>query len=188
MYRMDDLSTKDSSINKFFNDKIRKMKEFVKEEELFLNFFSKHLLKTITISEITDQSIFQVINSSMDVLTSDASQQDLIAKFEDAILDPKQMDLIVFGTNQVIAALETGHLKEIYILDKSGKKDSILKSDIVHKPDTKLKMHIIKSNEFISKYGELVGIRHYAQYYEDFSDDNDNDNANDNDDVDVNIA
>jgi peptide chain release factor subunit 1 len=139
------------------------MKKMVKEEDLFIKFFGKYLLKTITISEITDQSIHQVINLSVDVLSCDSDQTNLLDSFENMLSDPKQIDLIIFGTNQVWSAFIAGHLKNIYVSDNYSEKDEIIKLN------TKTKIFIVKNHQFVSKYGEVVGIRYYSQY-DDFSD------------------
>jgi peptide chain release factor subunit 1 len=145
------------------------MKNFVKEEELFIKFFDKYLLKTITISEITDQSIHQVINMSLDVLSSESSQKNLFKNFENMMSDPKQIDIIVFGTEQSLTAFESGQLKEILVFEKYHGKEQILKSE------SKTKIHIIKNNDFVSAYGEVVGIRYYSEYIDyDYDDEDDN--------------
>ncbi|XWV26985.1 peptide chain release factor eRF1 [Tupanvirus soda lake] len=146
------------------------MKNMVKEEDLFVKYFSKYLIKTITIPEISSQSIYYVINSAADVLASENCEKELITSFEKIITDPKMIELIVFGTNETQEAFDSGELKEIYVYHSFPKKENILNSD------TKTKIHIIRSNEFRSKYGDLVGIKYYASYdsYEISDDDNNN--------------
>ncbi|XWV25646.1 mimivirus peptide chain release factor eRF1 [Tupanvirus deep ocean] len=145
------------------------MKNMVKDEELFIKYFSKFLIKTVTIAEITSRSIYQVINSAADVLTSENCEKEIVSSFEDMITDPKMIELLIFGTNESQEAFDNGELKEIYVYHTYSKKDSILNSD------TKTKINIIKSNEFRSKYGDLVGVKYYASY--DMSDLSDNNNS-----------
>ena len=129
------------------------MKDMVRDHELFVQHFGKHLVKTLTIAEITDNAIYQVVHSAADVLTSEQEEKGLITDFETKLSDPNQMDLLVFGTDAVIHAYNSGQLKEIYISDKF--KDKI-------EPNAKTIIHIIRSTSFTSKYGELVGIQYYV--------------------------
>lgn len=142
------------------------MKKIVKSDPIFIKYFDNFLLKTITIPEITDNSIYQVLNMSEDILTSEVSQTELINFFEKILFDPKQYNLIVFGTNQVLSDFNAGHLKNIYVSNGYPDKDNILKMN------TKTKISIIKNNEFVSKYGEIVGIMYYSKP-DNFSDNDD---------------
>jgi peptide chain release factor subunit 1 len=137
------------------------MKEFIKEEEPFVKFFEKFLLRTITIAEITNQSIHQVIRLASDVLSSESDDKNLLGRFEQMIINPKTIDLFVFGVKEVELALNSGQLKELYVSNKYSQKEIILKTKF------KTNIHIIKSNNFIMKYGEIVGIRYYAPFPED---------------------
>jgi len=87
------------------------MKNMVKEEELFVKYFSKFLIKTVTIAEISSQSIYQVINSAADVLTSENCEKELVSSFEEMILDPRMIELLVFGINETQEAFDSGELK-----------------------------------------------------------------------------
>ena len=142
------------------------MKELIKDEEIFNKYFSKYLLKTITIAEITDQSIHQVIRSASDVLSTASNEKDLIDHFDQIITDPKTIDLLVFGNKEVEAALNAGQLREIYVSNSYLHKERILKTN------TKTKIHIINSKDFLSKYGDLVGIMYYIPYDENLIDEN----------------
>ena len=127
------------------------MKNLIQEQILFTQYFSTHLLKTITISEIVDNSIHHVVKLANDVLVPDDSE--IIRRFEDKLNDAKEIDLLVFGTDTVLSLFKLGQLKEIIANNKSAYLDSIIGS--------KTKITIIKSVEFSSKYGELVGIKYY---------------------------
>lgn len=132
------------------------MKDLVTSKDLFIQHFSIYLLKILTIAEITDQSIYQVIQMSSNILISESIQIELIKKFDNLLSDPNQIDLFVFGTNEVLYLFNAGLLKEIYLFDKSIYKELIFKSNL------KTKIHIIKSNEFNKKYGDLIGIKYYV--------------------------
>ena len=142
------------------------MKELIKDEEIFVKYFSKYLLKTITIAEITDQSIHQVIRSTSDVLSTAFGEKDLIDQFDQIINDPKTIDLLVFGNNEVENALNNGCLREIYVSDLYPHKEQLLKTNY------KTKIHVISSKEFTSKYGDLVGIMYYIPYDDNLINDN----------------
>ena len=132
------------------------MKNLVCNHELFIKYFTKYLQKTLTISEINDQSILQVIQMSIDILTSESEENNLITQFESKLSDPKQIDLLVFGSNEVITAFKQGLLKEIYINDGYDQKDAMIKSV------TKTKINVIRTINFSKKYGDLVGIRYFS--------------------------
>lgn len=132
------------------------MKDLVSEQDLFTQFFKKYLLKTLTISEITDQSIYSVVQLSADVMTSDLEEKKLIDSFEEMIVNPDLLDKLIFGTKEVMTKFTSGHLEEIFVSNKYENKDLILKSN------TKTKIHIIKSSSFTAKYDELVGIKYYV--------------------------
>lgn len=132
------------------------MKTLVSQEELFDKYFTKHLKKVLTIGEINDQSVYNVIRASSDVLTNESSEKELIQNFEEILANPDKLDLIVFGTNEVTSLFNTGNLKEIYIGNRFVHKQYLLDAD------NKTKIHIINSTTFTSKYGELVGIKYYG--------------------------
>ena len=136
------------------------MKDLVSEQDLFIKYFSKNLLKTLTIAEINERSINNVIVMASDVLTSNLDENNLIKEFDEKLSVPGQIDLIIFGIKEVIFAFDVGELKEIYVGEKSVYKDQIIKST------TKTKIIIIRSTEFISKYGELVGIKYFVNDYD----------------------
>jgi peptide chain release factor subunit 1 len=131
------------------------MKNMVKKHELFIKSFGANLLKVLTISEITDQSIFQVVRLATDVLSNDADEKILLDIFEATLTNPNKLDLIVFGTKEVMILFDAGQLKEIYVYEKYNGKEYILKSD------SKTNVHVIRSSKFAQNYGDLVGILYY---------------------------
>lgn len=136
------------------------MKDLIQSVDLFEQHFQKHLLKSVAVPEITDQSIHQIIRLSSDIFTSETCETELIDQFESKLSDTSQIELLVFGAKMVLMALESGQLKEIYVSDKSAHKKNIIKTN------TKTRITIIKSDGFSSKYGELVGIKYYANQYD----------------------
>lgn len=130
------------------------MKQLVSNTDLFIQHFKKHLLATLTISEITDQSIYQVIKMADSVIK--VSDIDIINTFGQLL---HNSDLIVFGHRQTLDAFYLGHLDKILVSNNYVDKKSIIGTE------TKTHIHIINSPEFIAKYGELVGIRFYANEY-----------------------
>jgi len=134
------------------------MKDMVKSLDAFQKIFMPYLLKTVTINEITSQSIHQVINLAADVLTA---TDDLVEKFNSLLADPSKIDLIVFGTQEVIEYFNNGQLQEIYVSAEYTNRSSIAIAFRGILSNTKTQIHIIKSREFVTKYGELVGIKYY---------------------------
>lgn len=132
------------------------MKDLVCEHELFIKHFSKYLLKSLKIAEITEQSIHQVVQMAADVLSNDLEEKELLNEFESMFTNTSKIDLLLFGTEEVLKAFHLGHLKEIYITDKSKHKELVMKSV------TKTKIRVIRSPDFFSKYGELIGIRYFS--------------------------
>jgi peptide subunit release factor 1 (eRF1) len=137
------------------------MKDMVRDSELFVQYFSKFLLKNLTIAEIDDSSMHLVIQMASDVLAPEFGEDIVITNFESKLSDPNIIDRIIFGTIECIAEFMAGDLAEIYVHTNSKHKDAILQAS------TKTKIIIIRSITFASKYGELVGIRHYADRAED---------------------
>lgn len=132
-------------------------KQMIRDFDLFGQYFEKYLLKAVVIAEINDNSVYSVVQMANDVLTTDANEQNTIVKFEEKIADPSQIDLFVFGEEQVLSNFNAGRLKEIYLFDQSMHKEEIVNLR------KKTKIHLIKSAVFVSKYGQMVGIKYYAQ-------------------------
>jgi len=124
------------------------IKEKIQSEKIFVQHFAKYLLKTITIAEIEDNSIYHVISSIADVSSDDATK-----KFETMLSDPEIVDLIVFGEFDVLNEYNVGNLAELFI-----DKDAL--DAITINPKTIL--HVIQNSEFINKYGTLVGIKYFV--------------------------
>jgi len=113
------------------------------------------LLKTLTISEINEQSINQVIKYASDVLSSETSEKNIINEFDLMLTNPKQIDLILFGFDEVLDAFNNGLLRTIYVSRRSSFKNLLLNSN------KKTLVVIINFDNFCSKYGELVGVKYY---------------------------
>jgi len=145
------------------------IKDRVLSDDDFVRIFSKGLLKTLTIDEIASQSILKVINLSTDVLRSDSDENQLLQKFEAELANPMKIDLFVFGVgDELIIQFKKGIFRELYLWEKSS-----LINEVFDFP-SKTQIHLIKSNQFISKYGEIIGIKYYfngieAEEEEDFN-------------------
>jgi len=131
------------------------IKDMLTGHDIFIQYFEKYLSKTLTISEITSQSIQQVVYLAQDTLSSNNDEVKRIQYFEEMLSNPVMIDLIVFGNDEVLKEFNSGRLKELYLFHKSMLYDKI-------NFECKTKIYSIKSTEFVSKYGELVGIRYYA--------------------------
>ena len=136
------------------------MKDMVSCHDLFVQYFSKYLLKTLTISEITNQSIHQVIQLASNVLGSETDEKKIIEEIEQMLMNPDNIDLIVFGNNEVLQMFNDNQLREILVADTYVKKDAIIREN------HKTKIHIVKSTAFVAKYGELIGVRYYSSYFD----------------------
>jgi len=129
------------------------IKEKIQSEKIFVQHFNKYLLRTITIAEIEDNSIYYVVASIMDISSGLCMSGDVVAKFETMISDPEIIDLIVFGTSDVLDEYNAGNLAELFI-------DKDMLDIITINPKTIVQ--VIQNSEFINKYGSLVGIKYFA--------------------------
>jgi len=146
------------------------MKDLVMTNDLFVQYFKKKLLKVLTIAEISDNSIHKVIAMSTDVLSDEAEELMAVERFEQMLNDSSKIDLIVFGSKQVEDLFDSGHLQEIWI----GSSDPKVRNRFLES-EQKTKVIIIQMKDFGRKYGDLVGIRYYAQSDIDILTDNTND-------------
>lgn len=132
------------------------LKDLVCKEELFIKYFSTALAGTFTIGEISNTSIYQVINLASGTMGSESDEHDYIYNIESMIMDPSKIDLIVFGEDDVLSLFNSNQLKEIYILHTCQHYNSITKSN------NKTKIVPIKNLTFAKKYGQMLGIRYYS--------------------------
>jgi peptide subunit release factor 1 (eRF1) len=132
------------------------MKDLLREQDIFVQYFSKHLLKTVTIGEIYENSIHQVIQLGNDVLNSNSEGYEKLKHIELLISNDRTLDLIVFGNETVLNEFYNGTLKEIYLSDKYENRDRIIESK------GKTIIHTINAPEFYTRYGEMIGIRYFA--------------------------
>ena len=137
------------------------LKDQIQSEKLFIQYFKNHLLKVLTVPEITEQSIYKVIHMAFGT-SSVENDSDQINRFESMLSDPNTIDLFVFGTTEVFNDLSKGNLAEIFV--DTNMTDSIDANSV-----TKTKINIVKNKEFINKYGNIIGIKYYAS---DLVDDN----------------
>jgi len=131
------------------------MKKLVCGEKLFEQYFQKFLLKILNTAEITSGLIYRVLSMAVDIL--DEPREDPLKKLEHLISDPKTIDLVVFGTEMTRKLLITSKLREIYVWYRYENLDQMFEHSM-----GKTKIHVVRSKEFISKYGPLVGVRYYA--------------------------
>jgi peptide subunit release factor 1 (eRF1) len=134
------------------------IKEKIQSEKIFLQHFSKYLLRTITIAEIEDTSIYHVLSHISDISTGLCDSDNIVLKFETMILDPEIIDLIIFGESNVLDEYNAGNLAELFI-DKNI-------FGIINVSNPKTIVHVIQNSEFINKYGSLVGIKYFVGSHE----------------------
>jgi len=130
------------------------MKDQIQAHDLFMKYFSNHVKQVVTIAEITDQSIYQVLSMVEDLEQNKI--EDHVTHFYEMLDDPGKIDLIVFGIDDVLTLLVAGDLAEIYVDNKSIHKDPILNMIM------KTKVHIVYDQSFVRKFGELVGVRFFG--------------------------
>lgn len=136
------------------------MKELVCREDLFVKYFSKVLSRIVTITEITSESIYRVIQLTCDIFSNKTAESDSIRHFEQSLSNPTEIDLFVFGEADVITNFNAGQLREIFVSDKNKHFEYIIKTNV------KTKICIVTSNKFVSQYGEIVGIRYFSTNYD----------------------
>lgn len=133
------------------------LKEKIQNHHLYIKYFSKYLLTTLTVAEIESQTITEVIHKCSDILLSSLDDIKLIEEFELLINNNETVDLITFGSNFVMDSFKNGSLKDLYVYYES----QLIEKIIVDNKKTNIK--IFKCKKFMEKYGEVVGIRYYSQ-------------------------
>lgn len=131
------------------------LKKQIQDEQLFVQHFSKQLKQVLTIGEITEQSINQVLKVIGDSIYGTVKDDNAFEAFE--LLLQQNMDLMVFGTD-VLSLLESGDLQQLFIVDSTLSLLDGLNVD---------KVKITTMNEeFKKKYDVMVGVRYYANDYD----------------------
>ena len=132
------------------------LKDRIQTEDLFESYFKKYLVQTLTIGEITDQTIGLIAKMIGQVteINTVSKTGDIIASFEAMIANPETFDLIVFGIQNVLDELDTGSIAEVFIVN-----DTI--GDLLPE-NFKGVINIIGSKSFEEKYGSIVGIKYFA--------------------------
>ncbi|AEX61374.1 peptide chain release factor ERF1 [Megavirus vitis] len=132
------------------------LKDLVIQQDIFNTIFKQYLSKTLTISEILDNSIHKVITLSQDILDTNLNNDhNLLNKLHNIIQDPRQISLLVFGNDDIELHMNRGELKEIYVFHEYPNINYILNLNY------KTIIHVIKSKYFVNQYGYLVGIKYY---------------------------
>lgn len=146
------------------------LKITITDNEVFKKYFSIHLSETLTIPEIDENTINQVITQCSNTLLSQNNDLQLINDFEQLINNPNKIDLLIFGSNNVIEHLNSGLLKDVYVYFESSYKQKIISLN------SKTTIKIFKQSKFLSKYGEIIGVKYFSNI-------NSNDDCNDLNDV-----
>jgi peptide chain release factor subunit 1 len=132
------------------------LKDQIQNEIMFQTNFQKHLLMTMVIGEINDQSVSQVIQLMEEQIFGINHNSKTIKRFEQMLNDPQTLDLLVFGTTEVLEQFCLGSLAEIFI-----KEDSL---DLLNPTlSAKTKITSISDSSFVKKYGIAVGLRYYME-------------------------
>jgi peptide subunit release factor 1 (eRF1) len=170
---MTELLVKTYTINntKYLIDKLiiagpSTMKNDVVEQDLFQQYFKKITAKIISSSEITDETIHEVMKTCSDVFISQNNKQStkIMEQIEDLVIHAS--DSLIFGYLEAIVNLENSNIKTLLV---SNKLDANKKKNIVNMINTKCQFLEVDS-DIIKKYGDIVGIKWFNHNYEDISD------------------
>jgi peptide chain release factor subunit 1 len=127
------------------------LKNQLQDDNLFVQHFQKYLLQVVTIPEINDRSIYDVIDMVKGSIYGDVVDGKMLKEFELMLLDEKKINLMEFGIERVMKLLDTGELQEIYI--------DYREVELVKGYD--VKVNVMNDETFKNKYGVVVGIRYY---------------------------
>ena len=131
------------------------LKGQLQDNNLFVQHFQKHLLQVLTISEITDKSIYDVINMVSGNLYGSVVDNKMFNDFELLLIDDNKINLLEFGVDKVLSLLETCELETIYIDSKCLAMLEPYKMD-------KVKVNVMNNDMFKGKYGDVVGMRYFV--------------------------
>jgi peptide subunit release factor 1 (eRF1) len=134
------------------------LKNQLQQDHLFVQHFQKHLLQVVTISEITERSVYDVIDVVSGSLYGDKVNTQILENFESLLLDDYKMNLLVFGIKEIFE--QSDELEEIFIDEDSL---HLLDGIILGK----VKVTIMHDTTFVKKYGAMVGIRYYVRANDD---------------------
>lgn len=128
------------------------IKEDVKNLDMFKQYFSEYVVKTITTPEICDNTINFVISQCQDVFCKKCDESEM----EEVLYDPVKFERLVFGEENVMKEYVLGNLKEIYVGEEYHEQN-----DGVFRKNVKTKINVIHTVSFVSKYGNVVGVKYY---------------------------
>lgn len=143
------------------------IKDKVQYEDIFMRHLSKNLIDTFTLSEITDGSIHILIEKiNMRFSSSAPSTDNIFTEFEEMINNPKELDKLIFGTEEVFNAIDNGICSTIYTTSNQiiliDEIDALVSENKIKSIRKKIIQDESLSKNFIAKYGVLVGIKYFA--------------------------
>lgn len=131
------------------------IKTDVIDTDIFKQYFSKILLKTVSTDEITDSTIHNVYDNCLDIFNIGNTKEtkQILSEFKE-LLDRADQKL-VFGIAEVSSALEEFLLEKIIISDVFYKqnKDALNISN-------KCKLFVVPDHN-IKSYGSIIGIKYF---------------------------
>lgn len=107
----------------------------------------------LAVAEVTDTTINGILLSVKDSANADTN---FVRTFRQKLEQEEFIDTVVFGTANVLEAFDANLLRECYISSGWANVDQLRNTK------TKTIIKLISDAEFISNYGELVGIKYYA--------------------------
>jgi peptide subunit release factor 1 (eRF1) len=130
------------------------VKNYITDNNVFIQYFGKYLKYKITVAEITDQTITQVIET-INTNNTTCSVDPSVDILNDMISNPDTVDLLVFGIDNCLHNLNNGQLRHIYVYNSYANRDTI------NLTSNKTTIYTFYSKNFSENYGELVGVRYY---------------------------
>ena len=131
------------------------IKKEIMEQSLFMQYFTNILMKIVSTDSINDETIYDVYNKCLDVLSSyDVKLINSTIK-EIKWLISKADDKLIFGIDEIINNLNECSIKKIIISEdlKDDEKMSVLIKSVEY---------VVVPHSLIETYGGIVGIKYFS--------------------------
>lgn len=134
------------------------IKKEIMEQPLFVQYFTKIVLKVVSTDVINDGTMYDVYNKCLDVLSSFDLGQVSNVMDEIKKLVSKADNKLVFGIKEILVGLEECSIRKIIV---SVSKVTTLREDLNNKKFKNVELVVIPHG-LIEIYGGIVGIKYYA--------------------------
>ena len=126
-------------------------KDDLKYNELMCKYFPN--IKVIDIPDITDESIYTIINK-INLDGSSHEEDSFIEEIDNEISKCSDIEKIVFGYDNVLENLECNLIRKLLTT-------KLIYEKIEKIINSKVKVIFLTNKDFIKKFGEVVGIKYY---------------------------